>query len=438
MKPTQQHGIDRLMEKLENHPQSIQWQDLVSDPRIAHSFGEREQLLQTGTAGHQAVLTDLYYGWQQPWFFWTVLKVGAILIAACFVLVYGCQLLLNTTTQVAVEMLFLIPPMVVPVALMVFFWELNVPRNLTIWELLSFFLVGTLLSLGANALMFTLVGNKGGPIAALREEPAKLFAGVILLLYCSKVKGKKVYGLTGLVIGAAVGSGFSAFETISYGLHYSLETVMIRVIFAVVGHTLYSCSYLTALSLHAPNGRVSIQSFLNSDFVLTFLVSVCAHAFWNMAEVPLGIRFAITLILLWYSALWIIRKALLEAWTAGKEKVNRGKGNGISYIELRCLRGEVVGKKWTYSNNQQVSIGRGEANQICLPDGIGGISRSHCYLEMRPDGWAITDTHSTYGTYLQLPGGSISRLIPGKPYLVTSGTLLFLGSQKVCLGISIF
>ena len=150
MKPVQQHGNDRLMEKLENHPQSIQWQDLVSDPRIAHSFGQREQLLQTGTAGHQADLPDLYYGWQRPWFFWTVLKVGAILIAACFVLVYGCQLLLNTTTQVAVEMLFLIPPMVVPVALMVFFWELNVPRNLTIWELLSFFLVGTLLSLGAR------------------------------------------------------------------------------------------------------------------------------------------------------------------------------------------------------------------------------------------------------------------------------------------------
>jgi len=47
-------------------------------------------------------------------------------------------------TPFSVEMLFLIPPMVIPVVLMVFFWELNVPRNLSIWEILSFFLIATM------------------------------------------------------------------------------------------------------------------------------------------------------------------------------------------------------------------------------------------------------------------------------------------------------
>ncbi len=435
----EQHRLKCLIDKLQDCPQSVRWRDLISDPRIPHSTMEREQILQTGTLGHQAISTNLYSGWQRPWFFWTVLKAGAILVAACFALVHGCQLFLNTTTQVSVEMLFLIPPMVVPVVLMIFFWEMNVPRNLTIWELLAFFLVGTLLSLGGNALMFALVGTAGGPMAALREEPAKLLAGIALILYCNKIKGKRIYGLTGLTIGAAVGSGFSAFETISYGLHYNLETVMIRVIFAVVGHTLYSCSYLAALALNSPNSQITAKSFFNQDFLLTFGCSVFCHGLWNVVGLPLWFRFLITLFLLWYSALWITRKAFREIRTnCNNLNDNISKGRDASHIELRCLRGETVGKRWSYSSSEQVTIGRGGENQMCLPSGVNGISRSHCYLEVRSGHWVITDTHSTYGTYLQLPGESITRLIPGKQYLITSGALLYLGSQNFCLGISVF
>lgn len=439
MKPAEQYSLKKLMDKLAYKPESIQWWDLASDPRIPHSHAERERLLQTGTAGHQSHYTNPYGGWQRPWFFWTVLKAGLILIAACFALVFGCQLLLNNTTQISVEMLFLIPPMVIPVVLMVFFWELNVPRNLTIWELLAFFLVGTLLSMGGNALMFALVGTDGGSMAALREEPAKLLAGVALLMYCRKIKGKQVCGLTGLVIGAAVGSGFSAFETISYGLHYDLKTVMIRVFFAVVGHTLYSCSYMAALAIHAPNGQITTRSFFNPDFLLTFGCSVACHAFWNASVVPIGVRFVTTLFLLWYSALWITRKALLQVMPKGQEDVlaAAAKRPG-TFIELRCLRGEAIGKKWSYSSNQQVLIGRGGTNHICLPDDISGISRNHCFLEASVNGWAITDTNSTFGTYLQSPGGRIYQLVPGKKYPLESGMLLYLGSQNFCFGISIF
>lgn len=438
MQPSEQHSMDQLMNKLENRPDSIQWKDLVSSPQIPHSSRERELVMQVGTAGHQPPVSDLFRGWQRPWFFWSLLKAGIALIAACFALVYGCQLLLNHTTQVAVEMLFLVPPMVIPVVLMVFFWELNVPRNLTLWELLAFFLVGTLLSLGGNALMFALVGNGGGPIAALREEPAKLLAGVFLLMYCSKSKGKMTCGLTGLVIGAAVGSGFSAFESISYGLQYNLETVMVRVFFAVVGHTLYSCSYMAALALHSPNGRITSQSFFNSDFLATFGCSVFCHALWNTSELPLGIRFAVTLALLWYSALWITRKCLREVWCTGTQIQRNRPAGSFTHIELRCLRGEVAGSKWSFSSSSTVTIGRGESNLIRLPSGISGISRTHCYLEAQASGWVVTDAHSSYGTFLQLPGGNICKLAPGKQYPVASGALLYLGSQKFCLGISIF
>lgn len=442
MQPTEQHSLNRLLNKLATQETAIGWRDLVSSPQLPHSARERERVVQVGTAGNQANPLNLFQGWQRPWFFWLVLKVGLLLIAMCFALVYGCQLLLNTTTQVSVEMLFLIPPMVIPVVLMVFFWELNVPRNLTIWELMAFFLTGTLLALAGNALMFTLVGNGGGPMAALREEPAKLLAGVVLLMYFNRSKGRITCGLTGLVIGAAVGSGFSAFETISYGLHYDLETVIVRVVFAVVGHTLYSCSYTAALALHSPNGKISLASFFNLDFLLTFGCSVFCHAFWNTATIPLGIRFAVTLLLLWYSALWITRKCLRQVWSlSGRSTVStagESRSGTLSHIELRCLRGAAAGSKWSFSTGSMVTIGRGTDNLIHFSTDIPGISRTHCFLEARPSGWVVTDAHSSYGTFLQQPGGSICKLVPGKPYPVSSGALLYLGSQSFCLGISIF
>lgn len=438
MSSEEMHNVNRLVHQLRNQPGSVRWKDLVSSPNTPHSHKEREQILQTGTAGHQAMAPDLYQGWQRPWYFWRALKLGLAIIAACFAMVYACQLMLNVTMQVSLEMLFLIPPMVIPLVLMIFFWELNVPRNLTIWEILAYFLVGTILSMGCNALMFVLVGSEGGSMAALREEPAKLLAGLMLIYYCSS-KGKKIYGLTGLVIGAAVGSGFSAFETISYGLHYDLDTVMMRVCFAVVGHTLYSCSYLAAAALHTTGGKITFQSFCNQDFLLTFGCSVFCHAFWNASGVPLLLKFVLTLVLLWFSALWIIRKCLVQvlpdrSWDpAGPVSAGRA-----DHIELRCLRGALAGRKWQFSANRQVTVGRGGTNLLELPEGIAGISRSHCILEQRSGAWFVTDLHSSYGTYIQQPGTGAVRMTAGKQYRVTSGTLLYLGSKQFCVSITLF
>jgi len=443
MMSSEQQKLERLLYMLDTAPKNIRWKDLVSDPQVRHSAWEKDQILKTGTLGHQASPTNLYQGWQRPWFFWTVLVIGILLIAGCFALAYGCELILTVTTKLSMELLLLIPPMVIPIVLMIFFWELNVPRNLTIWDILLFFLVGTLLSLGGNALMFVLVGTEGGaPLAAVREEPAKLLAGIVLLQYCSKGKRKKTYGLTGLVIGAAVGSGFSAFETISYGLSSNVSTVMLRVLFAIVGHTLYSCSYTAALALHSPNGKITAQSFFNSDFLVTFGCSVLCHAFWNTSGIPLIIRLAVTLVLLWLSALMITRKCLAEVrrynCTIPADDADSSAAAGTAHIELRCLRGKLAGKKWSYPCSHQITIGRGETNQVCIPDFVHGVSRTHCILEAKSNGWFVTDMHSSYGTYLQLPGGNIVKLVPGKQYRITSGALLYLGSQQFCLGISTF
>lgn len=438
MRSDELHNVNQLMQKLRNQPGSVRWKDLVSSPGTTHSHEEREQILMTGTAGHQAMAPNLYQGWQRPWYFWTALKLGLIIIAVCFATVYGCQILLEVTMQVSFEMLFLIPPMVIPLVLMIFFWEFNVPRNLTIWEILAYFLVGTMLSMGANALMFVLVGSEGGPMAALREEPAKLLAGLALIWYCSN-RGKRICGLTGLVIGAAVGSGFSAFETISYGLHYNLETVMIRVCFAVVGHTLYSCSYLAAVALHSPDGKITAQSICNQEFLLTFGCSVFCHAFWNSSDVPLLLRFLVTLGLLWFSALWIIRKCMVQVLPANSWNlagpVTAGRADNI---EIRCLRGALAGKKWNFNCSRQVTIGRGGMNLLGLPEGIAGISRSHCCLDAHSGAWFVTDLHSSYGTYIQQPGTGVSKMVPGKQYRLVSGTILYLGSKKFCVSITLF
>lgn len=442
MNPSEQYGLERLLRKLDTQPNTVKWGDLISSPENRHTSRERDLALQTGTASNQGNPADLYRGWQRPWLFWTALKLGAILIALSLAGTYGSLMLVQTTTEGAVQMLYLIPPMVIPLVLMVFFWELNVPRNITIWELLLFFLVGAILSFAGNGVMYRVVRSGPDSYAALREEPAKLFAGVILMIYFSKAKHKRIFGLTGLVIGAAVGSGFSAFESINYGLKNDLYTVVVRVAYAAVGHTMYSCSYTAAAALHSPDGRITPESFFNSDFLLTFMGATACHALWNTGEIPVFVKLPIAAVVLWYEALWMTRKCLVQvrhhrSGTSPNAAAPRMCQAESNQIMIRCLRGEIAGKQWTLNGGALLGIGRGAGNAVRIPDGIAGISRMHCYLEKQPTGWFVMDANSTHGTYLQEPGGRICRLAPGKQYPINNGSLIFLGSQKFCIGVTL-
>ena len=429
----------RLWKKAEEAPESIHWTDLCQSPFHRHSQPERDVALQAGTLGNRPSEANMADSWTRPWLFWRVLWLGVLLTASCALLVFGCRAMLHLTTDVAEKMLLILPPLVVPLALMLYFWELNVPKNISLWELMGFALMGTLLSLGFNMALH-LPLPYGGFLGALREELSKLAACVLLLLYCVHVRRKWIYGFTGLVIGAAVGSGFGAFETISYALSSDFQTVLLRSLFAVAGHTMYTVSACAALTL---GRKLSLKSVWSKSFCLSFLCAVLSHGLWNTTQVPLLLRFAVTLVLLWDTALRMIRRCFAEAAALRQRPtVHRREEDPREHpeerIELRCLRGPLAGKKWSLPEESLVSLGRGSGNTVCLPEHTGGVSRYHCRL-FRMDGrWLLQDRNASYGTFAQLPGGPIEKLTPMELYEVRSGMLLYLGGQKNCFSITLY
>ena len=121
--------------------------------------------------------------------------------------------------------LIIIGAFAMPVTVLIFFFEINVFRNVPFYKVMQDFIWGGALSLIFAILLFSLNLNTdistfiGALMVGVIEEVAKAVIVAIFLFRDNKCK----YILNGLLIGAAVGAGFAAFETAGYILRYGLN-----------------------------------------------------------------------------------------------------------------------------------------------------------------------------------------------------------------------
>lgn len=413
--------------EVKNDPTKITWKDIFSEFRQKHDKRDMEYAMLAGTSLDHTNETNMLQKWHKPWIFWRVLLIGLAVVGFSFVITIVFAVF--QTGALLDEIMLVIGPMVVPISLMILFWELNIPRNISIYTLLGCFVAGAMISFLATGVLFHIFSFSDRSIdtmlgAPLREEPAKLAASVALLYWISKKKNIKIYGLTGLVIGAAVGTGFSAFETLQYGMNYGLMTVFIRMLYAIVGHTLYSAPYAAAIALHTKNSKLSTESFFNTDFAITFMAAFLEHMFWNSSiPLPYLIRFPIMLVCIWFVTLYITRKCLQQA-------VVMGTGSSFEHIGLTQFTRDAVtnpfimqvsgvgmGRVYPVSG-QGVKIGRNPSCNFLIHN-TPGISREHCMVQFDPgrQEFLVYDLNSMYGTFLN-NGAKIS---PGQPVFLRSG-----------------
>ena len=375
-----------FFKKTDEDVSQITWKDLFSESLKHHTKEDLEYALIAGTEMDGTTEETMLQKWRKPWVYLRFLGIGAAVLILLLVLefVQENQLLMEVVSYP--HLIAIIGSIVVPVGILIFFWETNIPRNITWYQLLFYFVMGAVLSFFVTAVMWIFVkgtATRAGidfefaSMAAFREEPAKLAAGVVILCLFYK---KKVYGLTGLVIGAAVGAGFGAFESISYGLENGRQIVLLRAFLAIGGHTLLCAPYLAAIALHSPNGKVGLESFYNADFVRTFLVSTVGHFLWNSGlyeyiyflsyfqeeklarimnseellnntalsvhRVSFAIEIVVT-IALWWSCIWILRKCLKQVTDIGKKKTAPAAASSSVAavgIQLRFTGGPLDGK----------------------------------------------------------------------------------------------
>lgn len=413
----------------------ITWRDIFSESWRKHTREERDYAMAVGTSLRQVSEDNMLQTWHKPWLWFPAAKVGLGFIALLFVSYYGCLLFLNLVVGLDL-MLLILPPIVVPVIVMLFFWELNIPQNISLMELFACFLGGGILSFVATSALILVVDDGPAYLAALREEPAKLAASVIILLIFERVQHKKLYGLTGLVVGGAVGAGFSAFESIIYALNYGLTTVVVRVLVAIGGHMVYTAPFVAALALAAhKKGRLTAGCFIDPGFLAALVIGCTFHAAWNYF-CSSNILVALLLIpVMWIAALYWVRRCLNEAVRAGHYVPGSGGGSAqaarAAALCLTCIAGPQRGRTWQ-STGQTILLGRDADATVRFSGETKGVSRRHCSVQYTSEGWTVRDLNATYGTFL-----STGRLGGGQEVPLRDGECIYLGSKQVAFRVTL-
>ena len=204
----------------------------------------------------------------------------------------------------------------VPVTILIFFYEINLFRNIPVYKVIKYFILGGALSLILAILFFSLDINtdistySGALMVGLIEEVAK---AAIVAFFLFKSKNSN-YILNGLLIGAAVGAGFAAFETAGYILRYGLaggdavmlQTIKIRGFLAPGGHVAWAAIEGAALMYVKGFEKLDKKHLNDKRFLLICLISVVEHGIWDMPIevpyylVPIGLTIAAWLVIIYF------------------------------------------------------------------------------------------------------------------------------------------
>jgi RsiW-degrading membrane proteinase PrsW (M82 family) len=308
----------------------------------------REELLEVfccGTASTTPPLHAVNSNWPSPWIF-------ARMLLGCLVLYFGFNWACNTFQNPnLIPGLMFVGNFAIPFCVAVFFFELNVRREIPFLELFKTMLYG-----GLMALIFALFLEEFRPdvlpwVAGPIEEPAKLLAVII-------VAGSRRNGriLTGLLLGAGVGAGFAAFESSGYtfaelvrfitsttaaelvstinplqGQALALRAnainpdavMQVRALITPLGHIVWTAitagAYWLVLKQRIAEGRrraedirIDWKIFFDFRFLRIAMVPVILHMIWNtpwLAGYGL-LRFLVLGIIAWAVALRLVQAGL--------------------------------------------------------------------------------------------------------------------------------
>lgn len=467
---------------VKKNPNKITVKEILSECTKKHSKRDFDYQLSAGSEFNTATERDMLQKWQKPWIFYKLAVVGLIGMVALF----GFDLLSVKILgeggwyPASATMAIVVPPLIVPLIITVFLWELNIPRNIALYEVFLAFMSGAILSLFTNLILRQIGSGKleqNVAYAGVFEEPAKLLAAIILLTALFKNK-KKMYGMSGLVIGAAVGAGFGGFESVWYTLGNTLLLgnldiakffLMNRFIGGFGMHTVWCAGYTAALALHTKKSKISGESFLNADFAIMFAGAVLTHflnnndATWTTLGaveddgslneavyimIQIGLR-----VIEWLILLYIIKRCLYQVVSLGRYQSGEGIGyteavgnlaNNMAGVQMAasvaapsritvvCMSGALRGAVWQSSGTgDSLTIGRDDGNRFKIPSNVAGISRQHCVIKYSANGWTITDLNSSYGTSVNQV-----RLAPGTEQPLREGDVIYLGGSEQSFKIS--
>lgn len=319
----------------------------------------REEILEVFCCGTPATTPPLHAvssTWPSPWIF-------ARLLLSCLLLYFGFNWASNTfQNSILIPGLMFVGNFAIPFCVAVFFFELNVRREVPFLEQIRAMFYGGLISLIIAMFLMEMGPDVRPWIAGPIEEPAKLMAAI--LIAGSRRNGRI---LTGLMLGAGVGAGFAAFESAGYTFTelvrfitsstaadvvstinpaqghaiaqqaYAINpdaVMQVRALITPFGHIVWTAitagAYWLVLHYRISEGRraasdtgIDWGALVDMRFLRIALVPVVLHLVWNthwLASFGL-LRFLLLGIVAWAVALRLVQAGLHQI---REEKSRRG------------------------------------------------------------------------------------------------------------------
>ena len=263
------------------------WKEFLAVTFGHHPSPEYEERLTVGTKSTTPQLSYEMSKIPRPWLFVRVL-FGTLL---------GYLLLLLLLIHYGPGAIRLLPALIfygcfaLPCAVLTLFFEINTPRNVSVFFLIRLIFIGGALSFLITFLLFDYfpLQNIYGPSAAgLIEEIAKVI--VIIIFSKELIHGRHPWILNGLLYGAAVGVGFAAFESAGYALSQGLInnsfsslnwSIIVRGMLAPFNHIPWSAIAGAAFWLAYKQRHSVVGAIFSVPFIALLCIPMALHFAWN-------------------------------------------------------------------------------------------------------------------------------------------------------------
>jgi protease PrsW len=306
--------------------EGFSFRETFSEVFSRHPDGEIERYFSVGGPDTTPPLAQIEVRWPKPWVFFRTFLVA---LGAYIAFVQAWEQFGNVKLLPGI---IFVGSFAIPFATLILFFELNIRRNISLYQ------IGRLVALGgAASIVLSLLGYQvasgfkldwlGASVAGLVEEPGKL---LVLAFVINNRKYRSI--LNGMLLGAAVGAGFAAFESAGYAFLYLLQhlgvsmqyngnvtlqlndiaamrqLIMSRGLLSPFGHIAWTAMSAAALWRVKGEAPFRLEMLKDSRFTRVFAAAVLLHMIWDS---PLELPFDGLYILLGAVA-WIIVLGLVQ------------------------------------------------------------------------------------------------------------------------------
>lgn len=386
--------------------------DFFSNVFSSQPAGAGDRMFISGTALTTPTPDRMLQEWNKPWLYARFLLVGLIFCVLCYFLFT----VIGHTG--GLDLLYFFGSLVVPLSVLIFYWEINIPRDIPFYRVMMVFFIGGILSIIFALLIWKIHGAAW--IAPLFEEPGKVLA-LAIFIYWFDIR----YIFGGMLIGAAVGAGFAAFEDIYYVMgrgeaivpDQAIFILILRSLFTLCGHVTYAAIEGGALAMVKGNNSFSPAHFFSPRFLLYLLAAMFLHFAWNggfSENEGLFPLIALTSMERFYTQCLVLSlMAVLFAFTLIRQaifqvlEVANTASTPAPMVHANTNTPMLLGIAGPLANalfplERRITFGRDPALcNVVFPSGTPGVSRRHCVLEPHPGGLYLMDLGSSAGTFFQ-------------------------------------